>query len=457
MKPRRRVTPPRLADYFFFERNFRRLNYNFIYNTQLFNPFAVLVVTALALGLLPHPAYRSIALAIAGLLAFLYVKTRRIAGGVSVERQVAAIARERTELTVTYVITNETAFALSALNFQDEFDGVRAGVIEVSAPTGVPAHTQLRVTKKIFLDAGMGVKAFAPITLRFRDELGIFDFRTEVLQESAVEVFPAVEELPRLRAAVSGESIEFGFYDIAKRGDSNLFIGTRTYRRGDPVRHINWRLSKKSDDLVVNEYEKSTNTYVTIVAELGLGEQFGAGDASSWELAKDLALGLCQNEIRRRNFVQVIANNLFVPFDTGIRQLQLLERHFTRHELAETVGTAHLAPLADLPRNGQVYYLCPVPLTTTTNETIERLGALRATGQEVVVFLLDPFGELAARTQGKLKLPLLELERTGRADLANLRNRLRPAGIPVIPVKLQREERPYDQLVREARSLLEAK
>lgn len=258
MKVRRNVVVPKLSSYFKFESKYYNLKNNLYFNTQLFNNFAFYVVFSalcLLLGFF-KPIFWAIGLSNIFLIGFLYMKTFKLCHGLTITRKAPVFAHEKNEIEITYSISNETSFVIDNLEFTEKFDGIQAGFFKVNSERSIPAHTRLSITRKVILNAGMGVKVFKPIILNFRDDIGIFDFKIQFFDEHEIEVYPIIEETPVLKASISPDTIGYGFYEIAKRGDSNLFIGTRDYRHGDPVKHINWKLTKKTNKVVVNEYEK---------------------------------------------------------------------------------------------------------------------------------------------------------------------------------------------------------
>jgi uncharacterized protein (DUF58 family) len=459
MTARRKVITPKLSDYFHFEKSTASINNNFYFNTQVFNGFTFLVgliVLSLVLGFF-NASYWPVCGSTILLTLYLYKKTSKLCHGVSIVRHIPTFSKEKTEITVIYKVSNETGFKLNALSFQDEFDGVQDGVFTVISLKSIGAQTQVTIKHKIFLNAGMGIKEFKPIKLSIRDELGIFDFKVEFLGTQEIEVFPFLEETPNLKNSISPDSIEYGVYELSKRGDTNLFMGTREYRRGDPVKHINWKLTKKSDKVIVNEYEKSTNTFVTLLLELDLKSQSGSGEISTWEMTKDLALSICNNEINRSNSIQVISNNLFIPFGTGKNQMAMFEKHFTLHELQNSENTDHMRHLSHLPTRGQVYFICPIFLSQQSLEMLEQLKKLKDLGHRVIVFTINPLKEMASDSIGKTKLNLLEMNRHLEENLERVKTELKRHGIPIISLSASKVASLSSQIVENGKELLEVK
>lgn len=459
MRPRKKIIKPKLSDYFHLERKKTSINNSLYFNTQIFNGFSFLTVFSaicIILGFY-RSLYWSIGLSVLFLLFYLYQKCSKLCYGITIEREIPGYSVEKNELTVTYKVSNETGFRFSGLSFIEGFDGVQSGFFEVQSSNTIPPQTQVTIKQKIVLNGGMGIKKFEPIRLNIRDELGIFDFKVEFIQPQEIEVYPFLEETPSFKKSISPDSIENGLYELSKRGDSNLFMGTREYRRGDPVKHINWKLTKKSDKVIVNEFEKSTNTSVTLLLDLNLESQSGSGEISTWELTKDLALSICQNEINKSNSIQVISNDLYIPWGSGKKQIALFEKFFTHHELKTSKQEDFIRHLSAIPARGQVYYICPVYFSPQSTEIIEHLKKLKEQGQKVIVFAINPFKEMASIATGKNKSNLLEMHRHLVLNQERIRNELMIYGIPLIPISADKGIGLSQQIVQNSKDLLEIK
>lgn len=458
MKPRI-VKGPEFREYFRFHMKYFSLSNNLHFNTQIFNTFLfciTVIVTSIFLGFM-KPFFWAFAGAMAFTLTFLYFKTSKLAHGISIERIVKNMAREKQELEVRYVIQNETGFPFHDLYFEEFFEGIQNEKYLVSLGRVLSPNTRLEHTVKLNLNNGMGIKKFNPLQLVLTDELGIFEFTIDFKQEDEVHVYPFIEDVPTLRNKVSPESIEFGLYEISKRGDSNLFIGTRHYRPGDPVKYINWKLSLKSQDIVVNEFEKSTNTAITFLIDLDFDNQLGTGQISTWETAKDLALGLITKEINRYNSIQVIANNLFIPFGSGRDQLTTIEKHFTVHELAATKDCSHLVHLQNIPPQSQIYFLCPMLTTKKIEETFEYLKKLRVLNHSITIFIFNPYKELIRSIKGDMRKGILELERNSILEFGIHEKKFGSLGIKMFEIEVKQISELPDQMRKKAHSLIEAK
>lgn len=452
---KRKVLPPDLRANFTWHRRYFYFKNNIYFNSHLFSTLNFFIIAILSSAIMGfwNPVFWALGISLSSYLVYAWMRTKKLAYGLQIKRILPLKGREKEAFEIHYEISNATGFSLPSFTFKQNFEGVQEGFFEVKC-NGVPPQTRQRQTMKLSLDAGMGIKEIGNFTVLIHDELSLFPYRVEFSGNEEVEVYPLVVETPQLKKSISPDSTEFGFYDVQKRGESNLFIGTREYRHGDPVRHINWKLSRKTQKLIVNEFEKNTNTYITLLLDLELSSQVGLGSLSTWEAAKDLALSIAANETRQRNYVQVLAQDLYLPFGTGEAQLLSLERHFTYHELSKT-GLTHLRHLQSLPSQSQIYFFCPLLATNNVIETLTTLKQLRQLGQHVTVFGFDPYQEMKKAVTNQAHAPILITGDESRKQFAAISEDLRKSGISFVTIDVNKALSLKDQLVNRGRHLLE--
>ncbi|MFL5785745.1 MAG: DUF58 domain-containing protein [Bacteriovoracaceae bacterium] len=453
---KRKVLPPDIVSNFRWKERYYNFSNNFYFNVHIFNNlffFFVLTLGSIAIGFWIHDFW-ALALCLLGYSVYAWMRTRRLAYGLQIRRLHKKKGREMQEFEITYEISNDSGFDLPPFSFLQKFTGVQSGSFEVKSMRTIPPQTKIRVTCNVVLDSGMGVKEIGDFGVQISDELSLFPFEIEFAGTKEIEVAPLILETPLLKKSISPDSTEFGFYDIQKRGESNLFIGTREYRYGDPVKNINWKLSRKTSKLIVNEFEKNTNTYVTLLLDLELTSQVGMGALSTWEAAKDLALSIAANEIKLRNYVQVLAQNLHVPFGTGHSQMLTIERHFTYHELSSS-GLDHLNHLQGLPWKSQIYFFCPLLGTLKIQETLGVLKRLRLLEHSVTVFGIDPYQDIRKAVSTEAHTPFTLTGVQARKEFQAITEDLKHHGIEFIKVDVREKEKLSDMLVKRARHILE--
>lgn len=453
---KKKVSAPRILSDFTWHRRYFDFNNNFYFNAHLFNTRNFCF--ALALMTFIHGFFTPVSwvmtLTVVTYLFYSFFRAKKLAEGLQVKRIFAPKGREREDLEIVYEISNGSGFFLPSFTFRQGFDGVQEGFFDVKVSSGIDAQTRKRTALKVLLSAGMGIKEMGDFTIQVHDELSLFPYRVDFLGTEEVEVHPLIIETPQLKKSISPDSTEFGFYDVQKRGESNLFIGTREYRHGDAMKSINWKLSRKTQKLIVNEFEKSTNTYVTLLLDLELSSQVGIGAISTWEAAKDMALSIAANEIGLRNYVQVLAQDIFLPFGTGEAQLLSLERHFTFHEFSKS-GIDHLVHLQGLPSQSQIYFFCPLLQTKNITETLDVLKRLRLLGHQVTVFALDPYREIRKTASKEAFTPVLLVGEEARRQFEKIQQDLKKSGIPFVTIDVNHKITLKEMILDRAKHFIE--
>src|SRR5256885_17144184 len=94
-------------------------------------------------------------------------------------------------------------------------------------------------------------------------------FRSRVMLEADVLVFPAVQPIS---AEALQRLVGSGTASARRRGRGHDLYNLRAYRPGDDPRHIHWRSSAKTEQLVVREMEAETTEDTRIVLR-GTGAQ----------------------------------------------------------------------------------------------------------------------------------------------------------------------------------------
>ena len=89
----------------------------------------------------------------------------------------------------------------------------------------------------------------------------------EVPQQTHMYVYPAQIDVRRIRLicqALSGRVV------VQNRlyPDPFEFSGIREYRQDDPMNHINWKASARSQELMVNQYDSTTSIEVTVILDV---------------------------------------------------------------------------------------------------------------------------------------------------------------------------------------------
>ena len=215
----------------------------------------------------------------------------------------------------------------------------------------------------------------------------------------------AAEDLPLL----AGTIVE-GFLDGLHRspflGYSTEFSAYRAYTQGDNLRHIDWKVWGRTDELYVKQFEDDTNLRCQIYLDTSSSMDFGAGEANEFDYARLLAAVLAQLMVKQRDAPGLI---LFGP-----ESRQALPAQATRHQAVEiftllatarATGATQLGPellgiVQTFTRRGLAVVISD--FFTADATTLELLQQLHAHRQEVIVFHLLAPEELELPYEGEL-------------------------------------------------------
>lgn len=204
----------------------------------------------------------------------------------------------------------------------------------------------------------------------------------------------AAEDLPLL-ASIIVEGFLDGLHRSPFLGYSTEFSSYRQYAPGDNLRHLDWKVWARTDQLYIRQFEDDTNLRCQLLLDTSASMDFGADGANKFHYGRLLAAVLAQLMVRQRDAPGLIL------FGTDARQA-LPARASRMHAMeifallanATAGGTTTLGK--DLTGITQTFVrrgLVVVISDFFTDEPaiIELLRQLHGQGQEVLVFhLLAP-------------------------------------------------------------------
>jgi uncharacterized protein (DUF58 family) len=173
-------------------------------------------------------------------------------------------------------------------------------------------------------------------------------------------------------------------------GYSTEFSAYRAYTQGDNLRHVDWKVWGRSDELYVKQFEDDTNVRCQIFLDTSASMNFGAGDANKFHYGRVLAAVLAEVMVRQHDAPGLI---LF-----GETARQAVPAHASRHHAeeifhllaaAEARGGTHVDQtlfriLETMTRRGMAVVISD--FFTTDEAARQLLRQLQAQHQEVIVF-----------------------------------------------------------------------
>jgi uncharacterized protein (DUF58 family) len=204
----------------------------------------------------------------------------------------------------------------------------------------------------------------------------------------------AVDDLSLLARGVV-EGFLDGLHRSPFLGYSTEFSAYRAYTQGDNLRHIDWKVWGRSDELYVKQFEDDTNLRCQIFLDTSGSMDFGEGGANKFDYGRILAAVLAELMVRQHDAPGLI---LF-----GEQARQAVPTQASRHHADEifqllTQARAHGGTRIDegmfrivesFSRRGLAVVISD--FFTTSQTVIELVGQLQAQRQETIVFhLLAP-------------------------------------------------------------------
>lgn len=129
-----------------------------------------------------------------------------------------------------------------------------------------------------------GLHRFGPASIQSSNPAGYQEDERHVPEVDQLLVYPKVFALTPTSPA---SRLLIGDHRSQRRliGDPTRVVGVRAYQPGDPLRHIDWRATARSDSLLVRVFEPTTSPLVAVVADFGMPRSYRDTTASRSEFA----------------------------------------------------------------------------------------------------------------------------------------------------------------------------
>ena len=145
-----------------------------------------------------------------------------------------------------------------------------AAIREGQLPTMLP-QGEAEVTLEI-LPRKRGVIRWESVTLARPDPLGLFrSFATQALRDQVI-ILPKRYLLPPLALPGTTAYQQGGVALASSVGQSDEFVSLRSYRPGDPLRHIHWKTWARAGKPVVKEFEDEFFVRHALILDTFVGE-----------------------------------------------------------------------------------------------------------------------------------------------------------------------------------------
>jgi uncharacterized protein (DUF58 family) len=166
-------------------------------------------------------------------------------------------------------------------------EGGRVDISLAPLPSGQVARANYKIAT-----SRRGALILGPAIVEVADPLGLSRRSKNLGQATEVTVFPQTVDinLPDPKSG-AGELVEAIKRAIRHQPTSSEFRSIREYSQGDDPRRINWKVSAKREDLVVNEYE----TEIAIDTLITLDTRTHSYSAEGFERAVSVAASFARS------------------------------------------------------------------------------------------------------------------------------------------------------------------
>ena len=404
-------------------------------NRQTTSRFTVLLlggVAGLLVGVVAGAPTIAILAAPAVLLTTIASLTHRWPDlDVTLEVPVRAVEGDRVDLTVTAASKVGIEWLHLELELPPDIepvDGIRRAVVRVPAGQQIVVKFPVELTQ-------WGVSLPGRLLATARDSLGMFVSSTVHAPRPVIRVHPrdgnrrSVVAPSRLRARV-------GDHRSRQHGEGSDFAEVRPYRRGDPARAVNWRVSARRGEpwVTVRHPDQSGD----LVFLLDTFADLGPDGNRLVQRAVRAAMGLAESNLGVNDRVGLLDVGRHIrwyrPRLGRLHQARLFDALLeTQVEPGLRAPRVEQLPLHDLDAGTMIVMLTGLTDANMTELPIE----LRTRGSEVVVLecVADDHLPPGDDRHEQLAARLWRLQRARR------RHQLIQHGVPVVP---WRSDQPLD-------------
>ena len=273
-------------------------------------------------------------------------------------------------------------------------------------------------------------------------------FRVKLPLEGGADIFV----MPRRLVFRSSAELSAADTDTeltrANRGNDRYEIGgIREYKSGDSMKHIHWKLSSKTQDLLVREYDVNADRRAVILCDttahydvgMAYAEDGTEGETSPFavdtnEFVADgvceTALALCRRELASGNRCILVwrdaraEGGVIVRYIDAVAELDRILREFAAFPLMAKCEGCLTYPLADLKElSGATLSIVSGNLDGDIREQLERLYGLvmEGSGRGLLEFyLINPAGRIEDREKRAAFTADLKRARDAAAEVARV-------------------------------------
>lgn len=191
------------------------------------------------------------------------------------------------------------------------------------------------------------------------------------------------------------EGVLHGAHPSRRKGVSTEFDHHKQYMPGDPIKHVDWKVSARHEKFFVKRYIEDTSLNVQLVVDSSASQKQSTGGISTWRQTAQLAASLAYLVLRQRDSVGMVLANagstVWLPSSSTQTQLVRILQALAGAKASATdaLSLSLRAILERVSRRGMVIVVSDLMFDP---ESIRLdIRKLQARGHEVLLFQVrDP-------------------------------------------------------------------
>jgi uncharacterized protein (DUF58 family) len=224
---------------------------------------------------------------------------------------------------------------------------------------------------------------FPPAALNTRAPFGFFRAQRAVPGSGGLLIFPEYRRLERFPMLDRRPALQNPLTHVGMGGE---FIGTREYRPGDSPRHVHWRSTARSGQLIVKEFAEETQPGLTLALDLRAASAVGGAEDNTLERAIKAAATIAHYADRHGLALSLATNSPRWPAPAGPLSWWAVMNYLARVQADATADQSFADCLRGLRATAFVAALLPAPDEAAVAALIE----LKNQGVSLLVVLIDP-------------------------------------------------------------------
>ena len=186
----------------------------------------------------------------------------------------------------------------------------------------IPPRSKTNITYRVFFPH-RGIYKLARIRIVLRFPFGFFVRAIAVTQSQQILVYPQIIDI---RPLLESANVDLGEFESGRKGSGHSLYGLREYTPSDSARFIHWKVSARSNKIMLREFEKEEKKKITLIFNNSAALPISKDIEELFENAVIYTASLAKYLIDREFQVQLETASGRVSFGIGISHLHRILR-----------------------------------------------------------------------------------------------------------------------------------